>query len=96
MSASTNTATGSPHLTGRTSRLKGFATRVEHAAGRLGRWAHAREDEQALSQGWQVTHERWGGRTYRHPGWTASQSMTAGSWHRETTSRTKTETEGAA
>ena len=44
---------------------------VERLAGvvaRVGDRLHADEDAAALAAGWDVTQTRWGGRTYRHPG----------------------------
>lgn len=53
-----------------------IAARVLTLVDRLGDRLHAEGDEFAAAEGWQVTRTRWGGRTYRHPGFVARSAET--------------------
>lgn len=46
----------------------GVLDRLAVLVARVGDRVHADEDTAARAAGWDVTSTRWGGRTYRHPG----------------------------
>jgi hypothetical protein len=57
-----------PHLLDLARAASAFAAAAQRGVSRLGERLHAAEDDAASAEGWQISRARWGGRTYRHPG----------------------------
>lgn len=55
-------------------RLTGAVAAARGAVAQLTDRLHADGDTFAAAEGWQITRTRWGGRTYRHPGFTTART----------------------
>lgn len=55
------------------SRLSGLRSALASVVARVGDRVHSDGDAFAEAEGWQITRTRWGGRSYRHPGFVQRQ-----------------------